>query len=390
MPVAVAARGPPIRARFPARHLKRLREVAQRAPMRPRFHDEGADGVQGNELTQADVGRMAAALGLCLRRNLDAVWPLAVIGGDGRPIGAPLVAAAGEGLRWAGCNLIDIGPASAACLMSAIEQLDASGGILVGNPSGQPQRAGLKFFAPGPCPISRGPWLDAIERISQAHADRPARRYGSLRRVQAEAAYLATLSPYYHALRPLRLVLDARCPPVLEYLRKLTAAVAVNISTAAGTGPRVGEQVRAQRAHFGFRIGDDGETCRLWDEQGRPVPPEALLLLLARHLLADRASPEGHCDGAVIVEEGTSPTLAAKIAAAGGRPVGSAATRAVMAAAICEQHAVLGGGPSGRYWHAVGRLALPDALRTLTLLLVLLSRDDRPVSEVLDAAAAAG
>ena len=81
-------------------------------------------------------------------------------------------------------------------------------------------------------------------RISQAHADRPTRRYGSLRRVQAEAAYLATLSPYYHALRPLRLVLDARCPPVLEYLRKLTAAVAVTVHAAAGTGPRVGEQVR--------------------------------------------------------------------------------------------------------------------------------------------------
>ena len=49
-----------------------------------------------------------------------------------------------------------------------------------------------------------------------------------------------------------------------------------------------------------------------------------------------------------------------------------------MAAAMRDQHAVLGGGPSGRYWHAVGRLPLPDALRTLTLLLVLLSRDDRP------------
>ena len=52
---------------LPARQIKRLREVAQRAPMRPRFHDEGAGGVQGNELTPADVGRMAAALGLCLR-----------------------------------------------------------------------------------------------------------------------------------------------------------------------------------------------------------------------------------------------------------------------------------------------------------------------------------
>ena len=56
-----------------------------------------------------------------------------------------------------------------------------------------------------------------------------------------------------------------------------------------------------------------------------------------------------------------------------------------------RQHdALLGGGPSGRLWHAVGRLPLADALRTLTLLLVLLSRDDSPLSEVLDAEAATG
>jgi len=56
-----------------------------------------------------------------------------------------------------------------------------------------------------------------------------------------------------------------------------------------------------------------------------------------------------------------------------------------------RQHgAILGGGPSGRFWHA-GYAAgppLPDALMTLTLLLELLSRTDDPLSVVLDREAA--
>ncbi len=402
---------------LPPRLVKQLREVGRQEPLRPRFHDEGVGGLYENELTPAHARRMAAALGLCLRQTplsprgrgvggegarppkaeVTSGTPLAVVAGDGRPLGAALLAAVSEGLRWAGCDLVDIGPATAPCLVLAIGQLAAAGGILVGNPDGQPRQAGLKFFAPGPAPISGGPWLEAIEQprargrgryplgasgaLLSAALDARA-CYGSLRRVQAEAAYLAGLSPFYHALRPLRFALDARCPPVLDYLQKLTAPVACRLLPCR-TG-HVGEEVLAGRAHFGLSIEDDGETCRLWDEQGRPVPPETLLLLLARHLLAQQAG------GVVIVEAEASPALAGKIAALGGRAVAADPSRAAMAAAMRQHDALLGGGPSGRLWHAVGRLPLADALRTLTLLLVLLSRDDRPLSEVLDAEAAAG
>ena len=45
---------------------------------------------------------------------------------------------------------------------------------------------------------------------------------------------------------------------------------------------------------------------------------------------------------------------------------------------------LLGGGPSARFWHAIGGPPLPDALTTLTLLLVILSQSDQRFSEVLD------
>ena len=175
-------------------------EVDLRGVPRPHFHEEGAGGVYGNEFPPADARQMAAALGVCLRRAK--CPPLVVLAGDGRPSSAVLVAAAGEGLRWAGCDLVDIGPASSPCLMLAIARLDAAGGILVGSFAGRPGMVGLKFFAPGPCPVSRGALLDAIEQFSRDTIDRPVRRCGSLGRDAAELPYLASLSPYYHALRP--------------------------------------------------------------------------------------------------------------------------------------------------------------------------------------------
>ena len=49
-----------------------------------------------------------------------------------------------------------------------------------------------------------------------------------------------------------------------------------------------------------------------------------------------------------------------------------------------ESRATIAVDTAGRLWYAAGHAPLPDALRTLTLLLVLLSRNDRAFSAVLD------
>ena len=55
-----------------------------------------------------------------------------------------------------------------------------------------------------------------------------------------------------------------------------------------------------------------------------------------------------------------------------------------MATAMMERNVILGGGPSGRFWHSISGVPLPDAVMTVTRLLVLLSRGDEPFSAVLD------
>ena len=111
------------------------------------------------EFPPADARRMAAALGICLRqaRLASNAPPLAVVGRRRPPAGRrhwsrpPAKDFAGPDAIWSTsarpARLADAGH----------RRLDAAGGILVGNSAGRPQQVGLKFFAPGPVPVSRGP-----------------------------------------------------------------------------------------------------------------------------------------------------------------------------------------------------------------------------------------
>ena len=207
-----------------------------------------------------------------------------VVASDGRLATAAIIAAIVEGVRWTGCEAIDIGPASAPCTARAIQHLAADGGVFVGNAGDTPHTVGLKFWAQGE-PLSQGGLLDDIAACLQTESgeamiDRPTRTFGPLRRFSAADVYFSDLRPAYHALRPLRFVLDCTMGPVVAYLEELIRNVACRIIPGEGTN-RLGEQVVAAQAHFGMQIGDDGENCQVVDERGQAVEAERLLALIA-------------------------------------------------------------------------------------------------------------
>jgi phosphomannomutase len=361
-----------------ARRIAQLAETSLRGQPRPLFHREGAGGVYLNDLGPQSARKLAAAMGLSLRDpaavgRVDG--PVVVLAGDGRPLTCEIVAAAGEGLRWAGCRVVDIGAATSACLGFAVDHLKTDGGLLVGNPGHQPHVVGLTFWRAGASPLSDGEALDRIRELYAAPIDRPTRVYGALRRFQAAPPYLAVWAEYYHAMRPLRLVLDSASAPLVGYLARLTEAVACEVVARRTTRDRFPDQVAAEHAHFGVRIDGDGERCDVFDERGRPVPPDRLLALVAQHRRASAGSR-----AAVVLERDAAPAVAQAI----GEPVATSdPRRSEMASAMRRSAAVVGGGPSGRFWYADHGPPLPDALGTVTSLLSILSASDRHLSEAL-------
>lgn len=384
--------------------VKRLQLLA--APKSPLdfFTDEAIVGIHRNQLWPPEARRIAAALASYVRERLGPTsqLPAVVLAGDARPLTPELIAAAGEGLRMHGCRVIDIGATTAQCVALAIHEFQADGGLLVGNPTSEPHRVGLAFWGPGGTPISGVEAFDDLrERLARA-ADRPTRSSGPLERRQIEATYLARLADYFHALRPLRLVVDSGCRPLVRYLKQLATNVGCEIdyvqdqprvaqirshrpasqrtSTAQVSPgserlPALGGQVQARGAHFGIWIDGNGEVCRIVDERGQAVPSERLLPPLAKYLLADRPSHT------IVVEREMSPRVVDALRGCGATVVTSGHLRSQMHEAMTQSAALCGGGPSGRYWFGAP-LPCPDALRTLALILTVLSQSDRPLSEV--------
>jgi hypothetical protein len=390
------------------RRIRQLAEVDSRAHQPLPFQAEGVGNVAINDLSP----KVARWIAIEFARRI--TCPAVVVASDGRLATAAIIAAIVEGVRWTGCQVIDIGPASAPCAARAIQHLAAGGGIFVGNAGGAPHTVGLKFWSRAE-PLSQGGLLDAMATslrlgAGEAMIDRPARAFGTLRRFAAADFYLDDLRPAYHALRPLCFVLDCAVGPVVAYLNALVRNVACRIIT--GKSSRLGEQVVERRvgaarksavdgalrepiqnddgllqgfdsvrnpplsqrfasrtlqdcgkcglgeqvvaagAHFGMRIGDDGENGQVVDERGQSVATERLLALIA----ASFAGP------AVRGEKLRQQTFLR----------------------MQESGAAIAADAAGRLWYADNHAPLPDALRTLTHLLVLLSRNDLELSAVLD------
>jgi hypothetical protein len=288
-------------------------------------------------------------------------------------------------LRWAGCRAVELGAATAPCVAFAVGHLAASGGLLVGNPCGKSDDSGtsgagahtvgMRFWAPGPIPLSAGSGLERLEPLYHQGVDRPTRRSGPLGRFNAEAPYLAALAGHYHALRPLRFLLRTSNRPLVHYVETLVRPLACRMIRTTARDARMPEEIAKAGAHFAIAIDDDGELTTVYDEQGRPVPAGRLLVLLCRQ------QPDNETTGTMVLEHGSPADLAADVASAGRRVVTAGPRRCDIAQAMRRAGAALGGGPSGRLWHARVGPPLPDGLMTLTLLLKLLSQSDRSLSE---------
>jgi hypothetical protein len=245
----------------------------------------------------------------------------------------------------------------------------------MGGAAGNARSDSVRLIVPEGRPLSAGDQDDSVslsqlERKFSHCLNRPWRRFGGWQRGSAEPEYLAGLAEHFHALRPLTFVLETRCLPVSRYLDHLLASVACR-----RLSPTEAAQQPQQRRHFDFWIDGDGECCRLSDEQGQPLEPSRLLVLLAEYLLVS------HPGAAVVVEEHTPAWAIERLQQAGASVFAGGSSRAAMHAAMRRHRALIAGGYSGRYWLDAGP-PLPDALHVLALVLCILSQSDRPLSSI--------
>lgn len=388
-------------------------EVDRRSALPPCFTAESLRGTQGRAFDTLRVAQLAQALaGSLWSAPRRATPPQVLIATDGDWSTAELGAAACRALHQSGCRAVEVGSATAPSLAALAGQARADAALWIGNATGTPHSLEIKLWTQFGQPASSpGDW-DPIRALDLAACVRPRRTGGRLERADAAPAYLSRLSSAFHGLRPLVLVLDTRCEPLVRYFQQLaqhSACRLIRLGAAARGAkpgqrgpsenppvPFVGERLKLiaqsideHRAHFGLWISGDGERLLAVDERGMAVAPESLFALLAASACRGQSGAtllweSGADDGAAILPARATGHSRPALEPLGATIVDAPGTRQ----AVCEQmqfsRALLGGGPGGRIWFS-GEPPAADALSALSLLLATLSESDRPLSAVLDA-----
>src|SRR5438067_2221353 len=369
----------------------------------------GVPGIVGKDLTEEIVARWARAFGAWARENgkretgkgkRDAV----VVGRDARTSGPAFAAAVTAGLTSVGCDVIDVGLVPTPTVQLAVEHHHAGGGIAITASHNPIEWNALKFVGPD------GIFLDGAEGTRVAELAAKPAGYGmrdagcvttdpgAVERHLDAVLRLSAIDVEGIRKRKFTVALDAvrgaGGPPMRELLERLGCEVAgINLETD-GRFPRAPEPVpenlgglstlvKRAGAALGIAVDPDVDRLAIIDETGEPIGEDYTLAFAIRAAMGGK----GGKGGKRIVVCNLSTSLVVEDAAreCGAEVVRTPVGEVHVARAILRLTAVIGGvGNGGVMYPALhaGR----DAPVAAALLLALLARDGRRVSELVAAA----
>ncbi|HYK11479.1 MAG TPA: phosphoglucosamine mutase [Gemmatimonadales bacterium] len=371
----------------------------------------GIRGIVGTDLTPENVARYAAAFGTWAkdgkRETGNGKRARVVLGRDARTSGPMLMAAAMAGLQSVGVDIVDIGLTTTPTIQLAVEHHRAAGGIILTASHNPIEWNALKFVG------ADGIFLDtesgARVRDLAAQETLPRADWSEIGQVLEDDASIARHLDAILKLkvvdvsaikkRKFRVALDcvrgaggAIMPLLLERLG--CRVYSINLETD-GRFPRppepipanltdLGKLVRSKQADVGIAVDPDVDRLALVDEKGRAIGEDYTLAFAVRALLGKWKASAKRKLGPVVVNLSTS--LVVDDAARDGgvdilrAPVGEAH----VARMILGTKSPIGGeGNGGVMYPALhaGR----DAPLATALVLALLARVERPVSDIVKA-----
>ena len=376
----------------------------------------GVRGIVGKDLTADVVTQWARGFGLWVREGTSAGGPgpgtSVVIGRDARISGPMFAAAVTAGLSSVGCDVIDIGLVPTPTVQLAVEHHRAGGGIAITASHNPIEWNALKFIGPD------GIFLDGMDgaRVQKLVGENGEGRgrtgkvttdEGAVERHLDAVLTLSAVDVEQIRKRKFTVALDAvrgaGGPVMRALLERLGCEVAgINLETD-GHFPRSPEPVpenlgglstlvtRAGAA-LGIAVDPDVDRLAIVDESGKPIGEDYTLAFAVRAVLdgkretlKDSLTVAGNGKRVVVCNLSTSLVVEDAARECGAEVVRTPVGEVHVARAIVRLGAVIGGeGNGGVMYPALhaGR----DAPVAAALMLTLLARDGRRVSELVAAA----
>ena len=372
----------------------------------------GVRGIVGKDLTPEVVTRWARAFGTFAREGTRdegrGTGPSVVVGRDARTSGPAFAAAVTAGLTSVGCDVIDIGVVPTPTVQLAVEHHHARGGIAITASHNPIEWNALKFIG------SDGIFLDGAEgkrvqmlAVEGGELSGKGKREtgkvttdpGAVERHLDGVLQLAALAVERIRKRRFSVALDAvrgaGGPPMRDLLERLGCRVTgINLETD-GRFPRAPEPipenlgdlaalVRRSGADVGIAVDPDVDRLAIVDETGTAIGEDYTLAFAIRAVLGGKRET-GNGKHVVVCNLSTSLVVEGAAREFGADVVRTPVGEVHVARAILRLAAVIGGeGNGGVMYPALhaGR----DAPVAAALLLALLARDGKRVSELVSAA----
>lgn len=348
-------------------------------------------GVADSELTPEVAALIGQAIGSeVLEQGLREV----VVGRDGRVSGPALAAALAEGLRRAGCDVIDIGLAPTPVVYFASHHLRTGSCVAVTGSHNPPEYNGFKIVIAGQ--TLSGEAVAALhQRIVEGRllqADTP----GGYQQRDVDADYVRRIADDVQLQRPLKVVADAGNGVAGALAQPLLEAIGAEViplyCDVDGSFPNhhpdpsdpanledLVQTVRRFGADLGVAFDGDGDRLGVVTPDGTVVYADRLLMLFAADVLLRNPG------AMVIYDVKCTGRLADFVLRHGGSPMMWKTGHSLIKARMAETDAELAGEMSGHFFFRERWFGFDDGLYAAARLLEILAQREASPQEVLQA-----
>lgn len=295
-----------------------------------------------------------------------------------------------EGLTKSGCHVIDIGVCPTPVLYFALFNLEVDGGLMITGSHNPPEFNGFKVCV-GKETIY-GPYIRHLGEIMEAGDF--ARGKGDVEITSITERYMATLRENIHLGRSVKVIVDAGngtggvvAAPLMEALGCEVTCLFCDMDghfpnhhpdpTIPENMKTLIERVTTTGAELGIGYDGDADRIGVVDNRGNIIWGDKLMILFSRAVLSE------HPGATIVSEVKCSMNLFEDIEKRGGRAIMWKAGHSLIKKKMREERALLGGEMSGHIFFADRYFGYDDAIYVSLRLLEMVSKDTRPVSEML-------
>lgn len=366
--------------------------AAARAPARidrSIFRAYDIRGVLGDTLDDNVARLIGQAVGSTLfDRGLREI----VVGRDGRASSPELSAALIDGLRLAGCDVIDIGMAPTPVLYFATYHLNTGSGIVVTGSHNPPDYNGFKIMLGGE--TLSGEAIQALYvRISEN--DLSDGGGGGLQTMDVGPDYLSRIASDIQLERQIKIVVDAGngvagaiAPQVLEAIGCQVEELYCDVD---GDFPNhhpdpsdpanladLATAVQRTGAELGIAFDGDGDRLGVVTRTGEIIYPDRLLMLFAQDVLSRNPG------ASIIYDVKCTGLLAAQVLRHGGSPIMWKTGHSLIKAKMKETDSELAGEMSGHFFFRERWYGFDDGIYAAARLLEIIASDGREPEEIFE------